>query len=350
MKISFVITSLVRSGAETVTFRLAKHYADEGHDVEIIMLLYNKIEFDVPSNIKVVNFAGTTNSRVRRITYWLRSLKKHFKERNPDVVISFIARINILTLLSLRKTTAKVIISERNDPRHDTRTKITWFLINRLYPRADYIVFQTEEAKKLFKKKIQQKGVVISNPVKIEKITTLEEYDKNLILYAGRFSEQKDVQTIIRAAERVHQVIPQLRFELYGDGPLKESINQIIKNKHLNNVVYINDNSPDIEKIMRNSWVFLLSSLYEGMSNSLLEASYSGVPCLTTPVLGSSVIEEGKNGFFFNFKDYEKLADLIIDLHQNKNEYSILRKNSIEIAKNRQKINTFDKWMKLIEG
>lgn len=347
-KISFVITSLVRGGAETVTVRLATRYFKQGHDVEIIMLLKNTIEFDLPEGIKILDFSGKTNSRIRRINFWLKSLKKHFKERKPDVVVSFIARINNLTLMSVKGKNTKVIISERNDPRHDSRNKMTWFFINRLYKKADCIVFQTEECKALFKKNIQEKGIVIPNPVNIIGIVDEHKYDKNLVLYAGRYSEQKNVETIINAAELVSKQYPNIKFELYGDGPLKEDSKKLVEDKHLSNNIFIFDNIPNIQDKMHDARLFVMSSLYEGMSNSLLEASYSGLPCLTTPVLGSSVIKEDQNGYFYNFKDYQKLSELIVQL-MNDEKYSSLRHKSIEIAKAIKHEDTFAKWDELIK-
>ena len=347
-RISFVITSLVRCGAETVVVRLANYFNNLGYDTEIIMLLDNKVEFNVPKNIYVVDLSGNRQSRLLRIPYWLKNLKKHFNKRQPDYVISFIARINLLTLLSVNKRKTRVIISERNDPRHDSRTRITWFCINRLYKKADCIVFQSDEAKELFKKDIQKKGVVLYNPIEIEGLSSLNEFDHNLILYAGRFSEQKNVETIINAAELVRKECPSVKFELYGEGPEKEKIYTLIKQKHLEEVVLLKPNIRDIQKRMREARLFVMSSLYEGMSNSLLEASFSGVPCLTTPVLGSSFIKDGINGFFYPFKDYEKLAELIIDQMSNDSAYLKLRKNAIEIAKSYNNLDVYKAWEKTI--
>lgn len=347
-KISFVITSLVRSGAERVTILLAKYYLEMGYDVEIIMLLYHDIEFDVPEGIKIVDFAGSTTSRIKRIPYWLKNLKRHFKERKPDIVVSFIARINIFTLLATNKKKTKVIVSERNDPRFDSRTFITKILINILYPKANRIVFQTEEAKKLFSKKIQKKGTVISNPITISEYASLNDFDNNLVLYAGRYSEQKDLFILLKAAEIVLKNKPEIKFELYGTGPLKNDLIDYVKRNKLSNV-FINDNVPNIVEKMRKSWIFVMTSKYEGMSNSLLEASYSGVPCIITPVLGSNVIQNEVNGFVFDFGDYEKLANLIIDLKNDFNRYLDIRCNSLKKAKAIDHSEVFKKWLDIIE-
>ena len=348
-KISFIINSLVRSGAERVTFMLADYCNKIGYDVEIVMLLFHYIDFDVPEGIKVIDLAGDTESRVKRIPYWLKSLKKYFNERKPDVVVSFLARINALTLLSMKNKGTKVIVSERNDPRNDSRTAPIKFLVNRLYPKADYIVFQTEEVKQLFKKKIQDKGVVIPNPISVTELADLHKYDDNLITYAGRYETQKDVYTILNAAEIVVKQKPNVRFELYGTGFQKDALIEFVKEKGMSDNVFINDNIPNIFEKMRDSKFFIMSSLYEGMSNSLMEASYSGVPCLTTRVLGTDFIKEGVNGHFYDFKDSETLAKIIIDSYDNKEEYLKLRENSIKAAKEAERPDVFGEWLKLFD-
>lgn len=346
-KVSFIINGLRRSGAERVLFSLACYCLKLGYDVEIVMLLYHEVEFDIPEGIKVVDLAGNTTSRLKRLPYWLKSLKKYFKERKPDVVVSFIVRVNVLTLLSVKDKNIKVIVSERNDPRNDSRTKPIKFLVNRLYPKADYVVFQTEAAKAIFKKKIQEKGVVIPNPISVTEYADLIKYDDNLITYAGRYDDQKDVSTIVNAAEIVVKHNQNVKFELYGTGYQKETLTELAADKGLSNNVFVNDNIPNIVEKMRNSKFFVMSSLYEGMSNSLMEASYSGIPCLTTPVLGTDFIKEGENGYFYGFKDYKTLAKIIIDAYENKEEYQLLRSNSIKLAREAKRINVFDEWLKL---
>lgn len=346
-KISFIITSLVRSGAEKVTFLLAKRCLELGYDVDIVMMLYSDIEFEVPDGINIIDLSGNTQSRIRRIPFWIRSLKKYFKNREPDIVVSFIARINIFTLLTVNKKKTKVVLSERNDPRYD-RNMITKMLVRILYPKADTVVFQTKEAMQLFSKRAQKKGTVIENPITIDEFAT-SEFDTNLITFAGRYSKQKDIPTILKAAKIVSNDIPNIRFELYGTGPLKQELIDLSLSYGLKDVVCLNDNIPDINKKMRSSFLFVMSSLYEGMSNSLLEASYSGVPCLTTPVLGSSVIKNGENGYFFDYRNSEQLAKLIIELHQDKDKYRKLRERSICIAKSLKHDDVFEKWMNILK-
>ena len=347
-KISFVITCLVRSGAETVTVRLAKRYFELGYDVEIIMLLYPDIEFELPEGIKVIDYSGNTSSRIKRIPYWIKHLKSHLKERKPDIVVSFIARINVITMMCVDHKKTKVILSERNDPRHDSRNFITKLLINHYYPKATHIVFQTNEVMKLFNKRIQEKGIVIANPINIEKFASVDNFDSNLVLYAGRYSEQKDVYTIINSSKYVHEALPTVRFELYGDGPLKEELKKYVIDNNLGDYVFINNNIPNIREKMLDSSLFVMSSLYEGMSNSLLEAIYSGVPSLSTPVLGSSVVQDRINGYIYNFKDYEQLANIIIRTLSNKQEYIALRKRTIEMAKTINHNDVFRKWDDII--
>ena len=222
-------------------------------------------------------------------------------------------------------------------------------MVNLLYPKADYIVFQTNEAKELFKKSIQKKGVVIANPFNFDGYASETEFDHNLITFAGRYCPQKIIDTIFNAAEIIKTKYPDVRFELYGTGPSHDELAQMIKDKNLSDTVLLNENIPNIGEKMKNSRLFVMSSLYEGMSNSLMEASFSGVPCLTTPVLGSSIIKNGENGYFFNFKDYQQLANIIIELLDNEDKYNKLRKASLKIAKSLKHSDSYDEWLNIIQ-
>ena len=201
-KITFVIGSLVRGGAEKVIFSLANEYVKKDWDVSIIILLTNKIEFEIDSRIKIINFTGNCTSRVKRIFYWLKSLRHFFKSHNPDIIVSFVARINVLVLLSAKRKKHKKIISERNDPRYDGRGLITKILVRLLYPKADKIVFQTLSCKKMFTKKIQQKSCIIPNPINITEFAPNKPRNNNLIIAVGRLAPQKSHQILIEAMNK----------------------------------------------------------------------------------------------------------------------------------------------------
>ena len=151
-KITFILGSRGRGGAERVISILSDYYAKKGYQTDIIVLLKNEVGYKLDESTRVIDFSGGITSRLKRLPFWIKSIKKYVKENKPDVIVSFAARINVIVLHACKKLKTKIIVSERNDPRLDGRSKLVEFMTNRLYPKADKVVFQTERAKSYFKK------------------------------------------------------------------------------------------------------------------------------------------------------------------------------------------------------
>lgn len=349
-KIIFVTGSLVRGGAEKVIVELANYYASLGREVDIVILLHNKVEWDLHDRINVVNLSGTTESRIKRIGYWIKNLKQYFSSNVNATIVSFLVRVNILVLLTANKDEHQIIVSERNDPRSDGRGIIVKAFVDALYQKADTIVFQTEECRKLFPKYISEKGVVISNPITIKKYASPSKFNERLFVSAGRICEQKDQITMIRAMSIVVKTFNDVILEIYGDGDLTKPLNESINKYGLQNNVFIKPNTKDINIIILNSTAYICSSLYEGMSNSLMEASYAGVPCITTPCLGTDFVKEKENGYFFEIGAYKELAEKMLYILKNKEQYNSLRKNSIKMAKETKHEDVYLEWKRCIDG
>ena len=127
-KITFVLGSMGQGGAEKVISVLSRDYAEKGWETDIIVLLSNRVEYDLHPSTNVVDFSGSGQSRIRRLPYWFGSLRNYVKTNKPDVMLSFAARINIIVHIACRKFVSHLFVSERNDPRHDGRSKAVDFM------------------------------------------------------------------------------------------------------------------------------------------------------------------------------------------------------------------------------
>ena len=349
-KVVFVTGSLSRGGAEKVIVELANYYASLGREVDIVILLNNVVDWELNKNIKVINFTGDTKSRIKRIGYWLKSLKKYFSENINATIVSFLVRVNILVLLTAKRKNHKIIISERNDPRYDGRGIIVSVLVSFLYPKADRIVFQTDDCKKLFPKETQEIGVVISNPIRIEKYASINYFDRNLFISAGRITEQKNQILMIKAMKEVVKVNKNARLEIYGDGKLSKKLKKKIIDLDLDNNVFIHPNTRQINEKILNSAAYICSSFYEGMSNSLMEATFAGIPCITTRCLGTDMIKESRNGFFIDYDSPKVLSEVMIKILNDNQFYNSLRKESIIMAKSTKHEDVYLKWKDCIDN
>jgi len=274
---------------------IANRCAQDKWDVSILMLLTNRCEYPLNSAIKLIDLTGKSGSRMKKAPYWIRELRERMRLEKPDVVVSFVARINLLTLFAARGLHQRVIISERNDPAMDGRSVFVKIGANLLYPKADEIVFQTERAKNYYKKRIAEKSVIIGNPIQVNVRASLIKKDK--IVTAGRLMPQKNHKMLIDAFSRVHQDFPEYKLYIYGEGDLRCKLEKQIREFGLEGYVFLPGNMADIHERFSDAKLFVLSSDYEGQSNALLEAMTMGLPVISTDCAGSDeVIRNGESG------------------------------------------------------
>lgn len=131
----------------------------------------------------------------------------------------------------------------------------------------------------------------------------------------ARLDEVKDQLSMIRAFEIVCRRVGDCRLFLVGDGPLRDELTAYINQQNLQSRVIITGQRNDVPDFLNLFDVFVLSSLSEGTSISLLEAMASGVPPVVTRVGGNpDIVEHGVEGLVVEPRDPEALADAITKL------------------------------------
>jgi sugar transferase (PEP-CTERM/EpsH1 system associated) len=125
--------------------------------------------------------------------------------------------------------------------------------------------------------------------------------DKFVIGTVGRMQEVKDQLTLARAFARLVHDLPgakqRLRLVMIGDGPLREKVRAVLANAGVEQLAWLPGERDDVPQIMRSLDLFVLPSLAEGISNTILEAMASGLPVVATDVGGNpELIEPGITG------------------------------------------------------
>lgn len=349
MNIVFVIGGMTRGGAERVISILANEYVQKGWKVHIILLLTNSIQYDLHENIEIIDLSRKSRNRIWNLKQWVIGIRKNLKEINPEVTVSFVARINILVILSSIGLRKKIIVSERNDPYSDGRTVLVDILTTLLYPLASKVVFQTKRAKSYFSKKIQLKSIIISNPISVEKIVPKKVSKK--IVSVGRLAIQKNHEMLIDAFQMVHKVYPEYVLYIYGEGDLRTKLENKILNLGLEKSIYLPGNIKSIHEHIIDADMFVLSSNYEGLSNALLESMCLGIPCISTNCAGSEeYIRNGENGILIPIKNVEKLAEAIIKLIEDRELRDKISKNSKKVLLQCSQSKIINQWDNLIKG
>lgn len=348
MRISFFIGSMIRGGAERVISLLANHYCRLGWEVDIVLLLVNQVEYDLDDRIRIVDMTLKGSSYAKKAIGWFRSIRAYLKERSPDRVVSFIARINALVLTAALGLKMNTVVSERNDPKRDGRGRVMQAYCNLIYRTAASVVYQTAYEKACFSRSLENKGVIIANPVSVtvKKQTTNGVFQ---IVTAGRLAEQKNHVMLVRAVAAVQAKGRQVVCNIYGEGPYRKQIEDAIRECGMQNIVTLQGNVKDIHRRLSTASLFVMTSNYEGLSNALIEAMMMGLPCITTDYDGANeLIRDGENGLIVARNDPEGLAHAILRVMEEDGLAARLGNNAEQSAETYKSETVLAQWEKVI--
>ena len=145
------------------------------------------------------------------------------------------------------------------------------------------------------------------------------ESDSLVIGSVGRLAAVKDQATLVRAFARLQQLAPEqaarLRLVLVGDGPSRRELEQLVKELDLGERTWLAGDRDDVPELLRLFDLFVLPSLGEGISNTLLEAMATGLPVVATRVGGNpELVSDGRNGRLVDAGDPGALARVLVEL------------------------------------
>jgi len=139
--------------------------------------------------------------------------------------------------------------------------------------------------------------------------------DAPLVGMVACFKPQKAPLDFVRMAHLVHKEIPQSFFIMVGDGILRPVIEETIESLGLKDKIFLLGWRHDIPELLKIMDIFVLTSLWEGLPISLLEAAASGLPIVATHVDGSpEVVQNGTNGFLVSPRDVIGMSRCVIQL------------------------------------
>jgi glycosyltransferase involved in cell wall biosynthesis len=137
----------------------------------------------------------------------------------------------------------------------------------------------------------------------------------HLVGAAGRLSGEKGFGVLVEAAALVCRHSPAAGFVVFGDGPLRETLQDRIDRAGLRNRLILGGFRPDLDELIPSFDIVAIPSFTEGLSNVALEASAAAVPVVGTAVGGNpEVIEDGRTGYLVPPGDAKALADRVLDV------------------------------------
>ena len=237
-------------------------------------------------------------------------------------VISSFNLKNIKTILTERSSLSELHVN--NGLLKTFKNKIIFYLSKIFYRYSDLIITNSKFEQIYIKKKIKINKIITIHPPSINKIILPKfknNYKKTLrIIYVGRLSKEKGVLTILRALQKIKDK-KNFFLKIYGEGPEKNKIIDLIKKYDLQKKVNLHGYEKNKDEIFMNADVFINASLFEGLPNALVQAlNYNlQIICSRSPGGNKEVIKNGKYGLMFNVNDENDLAKKIMKLKLNHN-------------------------------
>lgn len=306
-----LIKWLHNSGAPKMFLWLAKNMAAKGHDITVMTYMDVERPLTVPEGVKHLHMSLQDKSVIKKV-YAIRNV---IIKLNPDVSISFLLDANVFNVLACLKLRSQSIVCERNDPFKPKYYKLKFF--KPLLGLANGAVFQLQKVAEYYNN-IRGTTAIIPNPVFGKTDINVGTFEKreDTISCVGRldiFQKRQDV--LIKAFGRFHRTFPNYKLLIYGGGPDEEKLKQLTRNVGVDKFVIFKGVISSPQEAIKRTKFFVLSSDFEGIPNSLVEAMTIGLPCISTdcrPGGAALLIDNKKNGLLVQPGDVEGMEQAMI--------------------------------------
>jgi len=231
------------------------------------------------------------------------------------------------------------------------------------HPQVKRIICVSDAIRQVMEPFIEekQKLAVVHSGVDLDKFSNKPQSRKlrkefnlgNNVLLIGNvaaLAPHKDYPTFIQAAKRIIQAGITAHFLAIGDGPSRKEIEQEIKKEGMQDHITLTGFRNDIDEVLPELDLFLITSETEGLGTSILDALVAGVPVVATAAGGIvEIIEDGYNGLLAPVKDPKALANQVIRMITERKFMEAAINNGREVAARFSKAETAKKTLRIYE-
>jgi len=316
IRIAIVLPALGAGGSERVVSLIANSWTDRGCKVAIVTFERPDAPayYELDPRIELVRL-GIPNENVGQLRgAWraasrVRQLRRQLLGLAPNIVISFLTRANILTLLATWGTGIPVVVSERNNPELQTFGPVWTWMRTQLYPRAFGLVTMTKGAMNLFPPEQRVRSWVIPNESTLP-VDLQARRGRRIFTAVGRLVPQKGFDLLLEAFARAAAAHPDWTLVIWGEGPEREKLEWQRRMLGLEGRVQLPGVSERPGTWIETADAFVLSSRFEGWGIVLLEAMAAGLPVISFDCRfgPSDMITHGKDGLLVPDGDIAALS------------------------------------------
>lgn len=327
-KVFIIIDHFKFGGAERVASIIANAMCDE---CEVHALVVDPAQNYPVDKRVIIHILKNSKFHILRIFNRIFEYIQLSREIRPDVIFAFGNYVSMYACVckKILRDSTTFIASERTDPTREPHSRMAVYLRNYAYKNADYLVCQTQWVKQYFEHlNISKRCVVIPNPIS-PNLPNWKGEDSNIIMTACRLESQKNIPLLIEAFALFHKKNPKYILKIFGEGSLKKLLQKMVKEYDLEESIVFSGFSKEIMFEMTKAKMYVSTSNYEGISNSMLEAIGIGVPIVHTdcPVGGAAMyVKDDENGFLVPVGDKDAIVaamQKIVDCNLNSHTLNI---------------------------
>ena len=356
MKIAFIIPELTgKGGVEKVTQLLSDVLSTRGLDVTVISLFKNNeqcyfllndkvntvfITEEVYDNNKISKFA-----KINLLIKGRKRLKSYLQQNKFDLLISQTA-LPAFFLLSLGYG-KKTIVCEHY--KYELYSGLVTKIRNYVYSKLLKVITLTEADASKYK----AKGIFVEAIPNMSSFPIQNNTGSNSkrIISIGRLSYQKGYDLLIKAYKKVKVKHPDWKLDIYGEGELKQELNDLCKEIQLSDVINFKGATKDVQRELCNSELYVMSSRFEGFPMVLLEAMSCNVPIVSFSCPeGPSELLKNNAGYLVPAQNIELLGDALNYMIENEEIRTEMVTNASEEIKKYTPDAIADKWFKLFKN
>ncbi len=287
----------------------------------------------------------------------MRDFTRILKAEKVDLIFSFLPTDTLLAAICGRLAKTPFVMGGiRNAQMSQVKTWVMRWIHNSKL--LDYSISNTYQGKRYFTASgfRPEKLLVLPNGIKLRSQAVDRPLDKSrlIITTLARFVEQKDYETAIRAIARLRALLKPdgsgFTFRIIGYGPQQQHIEQWLEEYQIQDITELYIRPNNIPTLLEQSTIYLSSSLFEGLSNSILEAMEHQLPIVATKVGDNDqLIADGENGFLVETRNAEALAEAMKCLIDNPALRKKMGENSLSLLRAQYSFESFrDRYLHFI--
>ena len=345
-----MIGELVAAGAEIFVYQLTQKFKSSGRDVEV-WTFYKatdihpgdekaaEVEREMLKGLEKAGITVRQIGKTPRADYRLtwRTLKNWAEAAQPYIVHTHLEEISFHVCVALRSFNFPIVQTMHNE--NIRRPALLRHFFSRYCDRFICISDQVEAVTLKYIDK--EKCVLIPNGIPTDSyVNPTRDYHVAVeeMIAVGRLAEQKNHMMLIQA---MYELKNKLQAEgkscpcvrIYGSGPLQQILATEIERLNLTTEVILAGITTDIKSCLKESQIYIMSSIAEGMSISLLEAMSAGLPIVITAVSGvADLLVDRVSALIVPINDSHLMAEALYELLSDGNLRCILGQAASEQA------------------